>query len=163
MMAQLHTGKPRPPGLRKIASCASRRALLYQDIPRSLPPRHAGTSVRHRTLCLLAPIPVQSAASPLPDPVLQAPWVLMTETDYVWMRPPQAPRAEDAGSPSWAFPFGYIRPAVRCQCRILMMHTCSCIWTCNKLVVWPIRRSISGRWTHAAANACAAEPSCHLC
>ena len=34
----------------------------------------------------------------------------MIETDYVWMRPPQAPRAEDASQASWGFPFGYITP-----------------------------------------------------
>ena len=34
----------------------------------------------------------------------------MIETDYVWMRPPQAPRAEDESQASWAFPFGYITP-----------------------------------------------------
>jgi len=40
---------------------------------------------------------------------LQAPWVLMIETDYVWMKPPAAPRAE-SGARSLGFPFGYIQP-----------------------------------------------------
>lgn len=41
---------------------------------------------------------------------LQAPWLLMIETDYVWMKPLQAPPAEDASAASVAFPFGYIDP-----------------------------------------------------
>lgn len=40
----------------------------------------------------------------------QAPWLLMIETDYVWMKPLQAPPAEDAGAASLGFPFGYIIP-----------------------------------------------------
>ena len=38
---------------------------------------------------------------------LQAPWLLMLETDYVWMRPLAAPPAESA-SPSRAYHYGYI-------------------------------------------------------
>lgn len=41
---------------------------------------------------------------------LQAPWLLMLEGDYVWMKPLQAPKAESA-APSWAFPYSYIAPA----------------------------------------------------
>lgn len=41
---------------------------------------------------------------------LQAPWLLMIETDYVWLKPPRAPPAEDWRVPSWAFPFTYIVP-----------------------------------------------------
>lgn len=41
---------------------------------------------------------------------VQAPWLLMLEGDYVWMKPVQAPRAESS-EPSWAFPYNYIAPA----------------------------------------------------
>lgn len=41
---------------------------------------------------------------------MQAPWLLMIETDYVWMRPLQAPSAEDTTATSLAFPFNYINP-----------------------------------------------------
>ena len=41
---------------------------------------------------------------------LQAPWLLMIETDYVWMKPLQAPTAEDTSAASLGFPFGYISP-----------------------------------------------------
>ena len=41
---------------------------------------------------------------------MQAPWLLMIETDYVWMKPMQAPQAEDIAASSLAFPFGYINP-----------------------------------------------------
>ena len=34
----------------------------------------------------------------------------MIETDYVWVHPLQAPRAEDQSAPSLAFHFDYIRP-----------------------------------------------------
>eukprot|EP00873_Tetraselmis_striata_P027120 jgi/Tetstr1/447384/TSEL_034820.t2 len=44
------------------------------------------------------------------DPsMVSAPWILMIETDYVWWKPVQAPRA-DSGALSIAFPFGYIVP-----------------------------------------------------
>ncbi|KAK9816540.1 hypothetical protein WJX72_001729 [[Myrmecia] bisecta] len=44
------------------------------------------------------------------DPsLIKAPWILMIETDYVWMKPIQAPPAEGPAD-SWAFPFGYIQP-----------------------------------------------------
>ena len=39
----------------------------------------------------------------------QAPWLLMIETDYVWLKPVAAPLAESS-EPSLAFPFGYIQP-----------------------------------------------------
>ena len=42
--------------------------------------------------------------------LMQAPWLLMIETDYVWMKPPAAPLAESSAV-SIAFPFGYIQPA----------------------------------------------------
>lgn len=42
--------------------------------------------------------------------MIQAPWLLMIETDYVWLKPPRAPPAEDWRVPSWAFPFTYIVP-----------------------------------------------------
>lgn len=41
--------------------------------------------------------------------LIQAPWLLMIETDYVWMKPVAAPRAESSDL-SIAFPFGYITP-----------------------------------------------------
>ena len=41
---------------------------------------------------------------------MQAPWLLMIETDYVWMKPLQAPLAEDRTVTSLAFPFEYIIP-----------------------------------------------------
>ena len=41
---------------------------------------------------------------------MQAPWLLMIETDYVWMKPLQAPAAEDTSAASLGFPFGYISP-----------------------------------------------------
>ena len=41
--------------------------------------------------------------------LLQAPWLLMIETDYVWMKPLVAPMAESSAL-SIAFPFGYIQP-----------------------------------------------------
>jgi hypothetical protein len=39
----------------------------------------------------------------------QAPWLLMIETDYVWLKPVAAPLAESSEL-SQAFPFGYIQP-----------------------------------------------------
>lgn len=42
--------------------------------------------------------------------IWQAPWLLMIETDYVWMRPLQAPAAEDPTSRPMAYPFNYIVP-----------------------------------------------------
>lgn len=39
----------------------------------------------------------------------QAPWLLMIETDYVWLKPVAAPMAESSAL-SIAFPFGYIDP-----------------------------------------------------
>jgi hypothetical protein len=42
--------------------------------------------------------------------LLQAPWVFMTECDYVWIKPLQAPPASNVGKLSMAFPFGYISP-----------------------------------------------------
>ncbi|EIE24619.1 hypothetical protein COCSUDRAFT_14028 [Coccomyxa subellipsoidea C-169] len=45
------------------------------------------------------------------DPtMIKAPWLLMIETDYVWMRPLQAPPAEDPASRPMAYPFNYIVP-----------------------------------------------------
>lgn len=44
------------------------------------------------------------------DPtMIKAPWLLMIETDYVWMKPPVAPAAEGSAR-SLGFPFGYIQP-----------------------------------------------------
>ena len=44
---------------------------------------------------------------------LQAPWLLMIETDYVWLKPLAAPPAEAPASRAQAFPFGYITPQVQ--------------------------------------------------
>jgi hypothetical protein len=42
--------------------------------------------------------------------LIKAPWILMLETDYVWMTPLQnVPRAE-TDAPGWFFPYGYIVP-----------------------------------------------------
>lgn len=41
--------------------------------------------------------------------LIKAPWLLMIETDYVWMKPPAAPPAESKAL-SRGFPFGYIQP-----------------------------------------------------
>eukprot|EP00891_Asterochloris_glomerata_P007790 jgi/Astpho2/7790/fgenesh1_pm.00117_%23_7_t len=49
-------------------------------------------------------------AAVLDPSLIKAPWILMIETDYVWLRPPQPPRAEDESQASWGFPFGYITP-----------------------------------------------------
>ena len=50
-----------------------------------------------------------SAPLTFPPCELQAPWLLMIETDYVWMKPPVAPAAEGSAH-SLGFPFGYIQP-----------------------------------------------------
>ncbi|KAG7674404.1 hypothetical protein Ndes2526B_g05130 [Nannochloris sp. 'desiccata'] len=40
--------------------------------------------------------------------MIQAPWLFMTECDYVWIKPVTAPRAEDMAAKSIAFLFTYI-------------------------------------------------------
>ena len=45
--------------------------------------------------------------------MIKAPWILMIETDYVWHKPVQAPRADSDALPI-AFPFGYIQPTAPC-------------------------------------------------
>ena len=40
---------------------------------------------------------------------MQAPWLYMIETDFVFIKPIAAPRAE-SDAPSIAFPYGYIQP-----------------------------------------------------
>lgn len=42
--------------------------------------------------------------------MITAPWLLMTECDYVWIKPLTAPRAEIPSATAIAFPFGYINP-----------------------------------------------------
>jgi hydroxyproline O-arabinosyltransferase len=45
------------------------------------------------------------------DPsLIQAPWVLMIETDYVWMNPLQGVPLAESSLPGWGFPYGYIVP-----------------------------------------------------
>ncbi len=41
---------------------------------------------------------------------MQAPWLLLIETDYVWMKPLQAPPAHDPRSKGMIYPFNYIVP-----------------------------------------------------
>ena len=41
---------------------------------------------------------------------MQAPWLLLIETDYVWMKPIQAPPAHDPRSKGMIYPFNYIVP-----------------------------------------------------
>ena len=40
----------------------------------------------------------------------QAPWLLLIETDYIWMKPLQAPAAHAPSSRGMAYPFNYIVP-----------------------------------------------------
>ncbi len=41
----------------------------------------------------------------------QAPWLLLLETDYVWMKPlPDPGDAYDRSVPGWSFGFDYIAP-----------------------------------------------------
>jgi hypothetical protein len=42
--------------------------------------------------------------------MIKAPWIFLTECDYVWMKPVIAPPAEDLSAKSIAFPFTYIQP-----------------------------------------------------
>ncbi|GFR47682.1 hypothetical protein Agub_g9430 [Astrephomene gubernaculifera] len=48
------------------------------------------------------------------DPSLvKAPWLLMLETDYVWMKPlPDPGNAYDRSVPGWSFAFDYIAPSI---------------------------------------------------
>ena len=41
---------------------------------------------------------------------VQAPWLLLIETDYVWVKPLQAPPAHDPSAKGMAYPFNYIVP-----------------------------------------------------
>ena len=41
---------------------------------------------------------------------VQAPWLLLIETDYIWMKPLQAPAAHAPSSRGMAYPFNYIVP-----------------------------------------------------
>ena len=43
--------------------------------------------------------------------LIKAPWLFMTEPDYVWMKPIEAPKAESS-EPALAFPFNYIIPSI---------------------------------------------------
>ena len=42
--------------------------------------------------------------------LIKGPWVLLTECDYVWMKPLSVPRAEVTSAQAMAFPFAYIDP-----------------------------------------------------
>lgn len=49
------------------------------------------------------------------DPsLIQAPWILLIETDYVWMKPLQQVPTAESSSKSWAFKYGYIMPTYPC-------------------------------------------------
>ena len=65
------------------------------------------------------------------DPALiKAPWLLMIETDYVWMAPLQGvPRAE-TGESGWAFPYGYISPGHPCVPSHPLMRLCAVLAYC---------------------------------
>lgn len=42
--------------------------------------------------------------------LIRAPWLLLIETDYVWMSPLQGVPLAEGPAPGWAFPYGYIVP-----------------------------------------------------
>ncbi len=43
----------------------------------------------------------------------QAPWLLLLETDYVWVKPlPDPGNAYDRSVPGWSFAFDYIIPSI---------------------------------------------------
>ena len=71
--------------------------------------RHPRPVAQLAGFCLLCQ-PSCISADTLTSSLMQAPWLLMIETDYVWVHPLQAPRAEDTAAPSLAFHFDYIRP-----------------------------------------------------
>ena len=50
------------------------------------------------------------AAATTAPALIRAPWILMTEADYVWLKPVAAPAAEDPTARSIGFPFSYIDP-----------------------------------------------------
>lgn len=51
------------------------------------------------------------AAATKDTSLIKAPWILLIETDYVWMTPLQQIPAAESGDPGLAFPYGYIQPA----------------------------------------------------
>lgn len=53
------------------------------------------------------------AASQRPGLIL-APWILLIETDYVWMKPLHGVPAAESAAPGWAFSYGYIMPTYPC-------------------------------------------------
>ena len=69
-----------------------------------------------------------SAAAKDPS-MIKAPWILMIETDYVWMGPlVNVPRAE-TNAKSWGFPYGYIVPTH--PCALLLLHVpCTTLLLC---------------------------------
>ena len=50
-----------------------------------------------------------AAADGEPD-LIQAPWLYMIESDYVFMKPLAPPPANARADQAWGFPFGYIKP-----------------------------------------------------
>lgn len=66
--------------------------------------------------------PYAPPVRPTPHPVVpaQAPWLLLLETDYVWMKPlPDPGDAYDRSVPGWSFGFDYIAPSIPSECRRL--------------------------------------------
>lgn len=51
------------------------------------------------------------AAAATDTSLIKAPWILLIETDYVWMKPLQQIPAAESADPGLAFPYGYIQPA----------------------------------------------------
>jgi hypothetical protein len=65
------------------------------------------------------------------DPsLIQAPWILLIETDYVWMKPLQNVPTAESSSPGWAFQYGYIMPTYPSTSHLLppmLSHGCLCL------------------------------------
>ena len=71
--------------------------------------RHPRPAAQLTGVCVVCQ-PSYFSYETLTSSLMQAAWLLMIETDYVWVHPLQAPRAEDTAAPSLAFHFDYIRP-----------------------------------------------------
>ncbi|PNW78775.1 hypothetical protein CHLRE_09g389763v5 [Chlamydomonas reinhardtii] len=62
------------------------------------------------------------------DPsMLKAPWLLLLETDYVWMKPlPDPGDAYDRSVPGWSFGFDYIAPSIPIIVKLLKERCPDC-------------------------------------
>ncbi|KAG2437347.1 hypothetical protein HXX76_006002 [Chlamydomonas incerta] len=62
------------------------------------------------------------------DPsLLKAPWLLLLETDYVWMKPlPDPGDAYDRSVPGWSFGFDYISPSIPIIVKLLKERCPDC-------------------------------------